>query len=336
MTPSLERSRRRRFKPATPSPRFEHIEQGTIKLYFVETKYQLADLFTKALPKERDEYLVHKIGTHRTPRATRTPNPDVVQKKKRKGKQAVGESSSPSPYLNIRIMQHKPTSTTPLPPSDDQQRDDIIEATQLSFTLDKTVKVYEEQQNVAAVEKKCLKEDVEKLVEGEDESDGNEFADTGILEKVNESLKEIVSKIPISSTNDLIKDNLSRLVTDVVKKERESSQPLESAQISQEFATHSPYIIEELFRIYMHNTVLDVNPTTSTWNALKNKYEKFSATNESCRNDAFRKHDHPTEGEKGVKRQKTSNSLTFASGSSSKQRVKKTNTSTSKQQDWDA
>ncbi|GJV90702.1 hypothetical protein Tco_1538515 [Tanacetum coccineum] len=31
----------------------EHVEKGTIELYFVRTEYQLADLFTKALPKER-------------------------------------------------------------------------------------------------------------------------------------------------------------------------------------------------------------------------------------------------------------------------------------------
>ncbi|GJW93463.1 putative reverse transcriptase domain-containing protein [Tanacetum coccineum] len=39
-----------------------HVEQGTIELYFVETEYQLADLFTKSLPKERFEYLVHTIA----------------------------------------------------------------------------------------------------------------------------------------------------------------------------------------------------------------------------------------------------------------------------------
>ncbi|GKF58036.1 hypothetical protein Tco_0171573, partial [Tanacetum coccineum] len=40
----------------------EHVEKGTIEIYFVGTEYQLADLFTKALPKERFEYLVHMIG----------------------------------------------------------------------------------------------------------------------------------------------------------------------------------------------------------------------------------------------------------------------------------
>ncbi|GKC27574.1 retrovirus-related pol polyprotein from transposon TNT 1-94, partial [Tanacetum coccineum] len=43
----------------------EHVEKGTIELYFVGTEYQLADLFTKALPKERFEFLVHKIGPER-------------------------------------------------------------------------------------------------------------------------------------------------------------------------------------------------------------------------------------------------------------------------------
>ncbi|GKA18523.1 gag-pol polyprotein [Tanacetum coccineum] len=42
----------------------EHVEQGTIELYFVGMEYQLADLFTKTLPKERFEYLVHRIGTN--------------------------------------------------------------------------------------------------------------------------------------------------------------------------------------------------------------------------------------------------------------------------------
>ncbi|GJW17153.1 retrovirus-related pol polyprotein from transposon TNT 1-94 [Tanacetum coccineum] len=40
----------------------EHVEKSTIELYIVGTEYQLADLFTKALSKERFEFLVHKIG----------------------------------------------------------------------------------------------------------------------------------------------------------------------------------------------------------------------------------------------------------------------------------
>nr|GEX96618.1 hypothetical protein [Tanacetum cinerariifolium] len=40
----------------------EHVEKGTIELYFVKTDYQLADLFTKALPADRFNYLVRRLG----------------------------------------------------------------------------------------------------------------------------------------------------------------------------------------------------------------------------------------------------------------------------------
>ncbi|GJZ40498.1 ribonuclease H-like domain-containing protein [Tanacetum coccineum] len=40
----------------------EHLKKGMVESYFVGTEYQLADLFTKPLPKERFEYLVHRIG----------------------------------------------------------------------------------------------------------------------------------------------------------------------------------------------------------------------------------------------------------------------------------
>nr|GEV25074.1 hypothetical protein [Tanacetum cinerariifolium] len=46
---------------STTKAEYEHVEKGTIELYFVGTEYQLADLFTKALSKERFEYLVHRI-----------------------------------------------------------------------------------------------------------------------------------------------------------------------------------------------------------------------------------------------------------------------------------
>nr|GEU91823.1 retrovirus-related Pol polyprotein from transposon TNT 1-94 [Tanacetum cinerariifolium] len=39
----------------------EHVEKGTIELYFVKTDYQLADLFTKVLPVDRFNYLVRRL-----------------------------------------------------------------------------------------------------------------------------------------------------------------------------------------------------------------------------------------------------------------------------------
>ncbi|GJT12808.1 retrovirus-related pol polyprotein from transposon TNT 1-94 [Tanacetum coccineum] len=40
----------------------EHVENGVIELYFVNTEYQLADIFTKALGRERIEFLINKLG----------------------------------------------------------------------------------------------------------------------------------------------------------------------------------------------------------------------------------------------------------------------------------
>nr|GEX19980.1 putative RNA-directed DNA polymerase [Tanacetum cinerariifolium] len=39
----------------------EKFEKGIVELFFVGTEYQLADLFTKALPEERFKYLVRRL-----------------------------------------------------------------------------------------------------------------------------------------------------------------------------------------------------------------------------------------------------------------------------------
>nr|GEW16430.1 copia protein [Tanacetum cinerariifolium] len=40
----------------------EQVKNGVIELYFVNTEYQLADLFTKALGRDRIEFLINKLG----------------------------------------------------------------------------------------------------------------------------------------------------------------------------------------------------------------------------------------------------------------------------------
>nr|GFA46328.1 retrovirus-related Pol polyprotein from transposon TNT 1-94 [Tanacetum cinerariifolium] len=40
----------------------EQVENEVIELYFVNTEYQLADLFTKALGRDRIEFLTTKLG----------------------------------------------------------------------------------------------------------------------------------------------------------------------------------------------------------------------------------------------------------------------------------
>ncbi|GKA42903.1 hypothetical protein Tco_0735563, partial [Tanacetum coccineum] len=38
-----------------------HVENRVIELYVVNTEYQLADIFTKALARERIEFLINKL-----------------------------------------------------------------------------------------------------------------------------------------------------------------------------------------------------------------------------------------------------------------------------------
>ncbi|GJU12197.1 hypothetical protein Tco_1134593 [Tanacetum coccineum] len=40
----------------------EQVEKGIVELFFVGTEYQLADIFTKALPEDKFKYLVRRLG----------------------------------------------------------------------------------------------------------------------------------------------------------------------------------------------------------------------------------------------------------------------------------
>ncbi|GKC47034.1 hypothetical protein Tco_1064756, partial [Tanacetum coccineum] len=40
----------------------EQVENGIVELYFVRTEYQLVDIFTKPLPRERFNFLIDKLG----------------------------------------------------------------------------------------------------------------------------------------------------------------------------------------------------------------------------------------------------------------------------------
>ncbi|GJY21470.1 hypothetical protein Tco_0394036 [Tanacetum coccineum] len=40
----------------------EQVKNGIVERYFVRTEYQLADIFTKPLPRERFNFLIEKLG----------------------------------------------------------------------------------------------------------------------------------------------------------------------------------------------------------------------------------------------------------------------------------
>ncbi|GJR82616.1 hypothetical protein Tco_0153401 [Tanacetum coccineum] len=144
----------------------EHVEKGIVELYFFGTKYQLADLFTKALPKERFEYLVHHIWRYKdkvrmqipewmiseemkntkhyqiTPSAPRSPNP----------KTETAESSAPkqSTVIHFRLPERRSTRLTPPAPvpTVDKADEMILQDTLQHLASEEIKKMIEGSENV--------------------------------------------------------------------------------------------------------------------------------------------------------------------------------------------
>nr|GEY32325.1 uncharacterized mitochondrial protein AtMg00810-like [Tanacetum cinerariifolium] len=51
-----------RYQARPTEKHLRKIEKGIVELFFVGTEYQLADMFTKALPEDRFNYLVRRFG----------------------------------------------------------------------------------------------------------------------------------------------------------------------------------------------------------------------------------------------------------------------------------
>ncbi|GKB54912.1 hypothetical protein Tco_0905665 [Tanacetum coccineum] len=58
----------------------EQVENGLVEQYFIGTEYQLADIFTKALPRERLEFLINKLKM-------RSNSPETLKKLADKAKE---------------------------------------------------------------------------------------------------------------------------------------------------------------------------------------------------------------------------------------------------------
>nr|GEZ21373.1 retrotransposon protein, putative, unclassified [Tanacetum cinerariifolium] len=50
--------------------RLEQVENGVVDVYFVRTEYQLVDIFTKPLARERLEFLIKNLGMQSMPPET--------------------------------------------------------------------------------------------------------------------------------------------------------------------------------------------------------------------------------------------------------------------------
>ncbi|GJW63142.1 retrovirus-related pol polyprotein from transposon TNT 1-94 [Tanacetum coccineum] len=81
----------------------EQVERRIVELYFVETKYQLADIFTKALPRERFETLLPLLGFQGQPVAN-----SIADKIKTT---TTYDQHNPTPYYDPIVSTSSPTLT---------------------------------------------------------------------------------------------------------------------------------------------------------------------------------------------------------------------------------
>ncbi|GJQ94450.1 hypothetical protein Tco_0005589 [Tanacetum coccineum] len=242
-----------------------------------EYKDYVKEFFRVDVPTIQPQLIESTQGENRTPRATMTPNPKDVQK--------------------------KPSSTAIPPPSDDKERDDIAEATLLSLALHKTDSGTRLEPVSHKENPKTVNDDDDDDDDVDDKKDDDDNDDDDNDDHDDHAL--IASK----DTNDLIDDNLPRVVVDVVIKERDALQANVPALISKEVFNHAPKINEELFKTHMKNNFITVHHITSTstatttsadlqyqlylkmkmnlqdqvddlklWDVLKRKFEKSSAS----------------------------------------------------------
>ncbi|GJW94653.1 hypothetical protein Tco_0174325 [Tanacetum coccineum] len=176
----------------------EHIERGTVKLYFVGTEYQLANIFTKALPKEIFEYLVHRIANKRFELAEANKKIDLVNPPCPPSSKILGNicsstmdlySASVSYSQMFQRLSHYrlsmecigPSAPRPLNPVEHQGAEidvtNLDEATQISLATARSTYDLEIQQAVKKVNEHLVDEEIEKIVEGNDDVDANKFVD---------------------------------------------------------------------------------------------------------------------------------------------------------------
>nr|GEV59811.1 hypothetical protein [Tanacetum cinerariifolium] len=181
--------------------------------------------------------------------------------------------------------------------------------------------------------RKVEEEEIEKMDEGkeDEESYASEFAnsmfnddddsDTRIEPKVHgkvdKVLHEIIPWIVEKATDDLIEE----LFKNYVSKNVIEVHPTTSTSTSTKSSANIP---QQLY-LNMKSNLQDQAANPALWDVLNCKFEKSSTSNTSCKDDAFRPHNHddhqeddaPTEAEKRRKIYKTSKSLKSSKSSKS-------------------
>ncbi|GKC15704.1 hypothetical protein Tco_1012486 [Tanacetum coccineum] len=244
--------------------------------------------------------VVSTQGTHMiTPGAYRTPILTTASPQDKKRKQSVGETSSLKKSLKLTIRQKRVDEGEKY----NQSYDDVDD-------FDDRLEPKSHKENPEHVDDDDDKEKVDKKKNDEICS----------LETRTEEIQTLIPTPTRSPRTILSSDkNITQELTNTVSlpTATTSKDPHSKRRIS------TPKIIEELFKNYVQNNVIQVHPTTTTstettssadleqqlylkmkislqdqandpalWEVLKRKFEKSSTSNTSCRDDEFHLHGH--------------------------------------------
>ncbi|GKC60149.1 hypothetical protein Tco_1087747, partial [Tanacetum coccineum] len=205
--------------------------------------------------------VVFTQGTHRTtPSAHRSPTLTTSPQKKKKRKQISKETSSQRKSLKVTIKQKQVVEE----PGSHKENPKVIGDDDVNDDEQKD----EKKDDVGIHEMDSLENRTEKMQTpiptplrsptinlSSDKTLVQELVDTKVNGKVDQVLHEIVPQLAERAINDLIEENLKRIVADTVIQKRDAFQSQVPALISKEFDAHAPKIIEELFNHYVQNNV---------------------------------------------------------------------------------
>ncbi|GKA52220.1 hypothetical protein Tco_0745416 [Tanacetum coccineum] len=117
----------------------EQVENGVVELYFVETNYQLADILTKALPRERFEFLLPRLGM-------KSLTPETLKRLQEGEDEALTASADvPSSVTETTDT----TSTLPPPPPPLQKPTEIVSSIRVNY-------VYQPWRAILSLLNQCL------------------------------------------------------------------------------------------------------------------------------------------------------------------------------------
>ncbi|GKA23151.1 retrovirus-related pol polyprotein from transposon TNT 1-94 [Tanacetum coccineum] len=302
----------------------EHVEKGTVEIYFVGTEYQLADLFTKALPKERFEYLVHRIGRHKDRVGMQIPDWMITEEMRHMEHYKMYAKVF---KLDVPLTQSQPTESTqgthktpsaprrstrltpPAPvPTVDKADEMILQDTlQVSLAEHKSREEQEARKNVELVNKHLPSEEIEKMVEGSENviddslhprNDEPKILGTRLEPRSDkESLEvEITNDEEVDITNVVIPVNVN-------EEEEEITDETQSQHSNWDISV--PDAKQYQLYLSMKNDPQLQQQDIAIWVALQMKFENLQVPQTTCRPSAVRPRDqddphddaHPEGGE---------------------------------------